>query len=395
MARSPIDGSVLQPAGVLNYRLKGKLLYIVNDAGFFLSHRLPLAVAARMAGMEVHVATPADATSGRIVAEGFHFHAIDIHRWRTNPWREARSLVAMIRLLRRLRPDIVHNVTIKPVLYGGIAARLTRQRAVVSAIPGLGTVFIDSSGFGRVRRAIVKWIYRQALRHPNSGVIFQNEDDLRSFTEAGLTDARSAVLIRGSGLDLQSFIPTPLPQGVPVVMLASRMVWDKGVGEFVRAAMRVHAAGVAARFVLVGEPERGNPRSVAREQLDEWQRAGIVEWWGRRTDMPEVLSRAYLVCLPSYREGLPKVLIEAAACGRPLIAADVPGCREVVRHEANGLLVRVRDSDALAAAFSDLLQDRVRAENMGRYSRHIAEAEFGVGKVIDDTMRVYEKLLSK
>lgn len=378
---------------VRRLRLRGRLLFLVNDAAFFLSHRLPVALAAQAAGMEVHVATPPDGGAAKITAAGFSFHPVPMSRSGMHPVREAKSFAAVVKLLRWLDPDVLHTVAIKPVLYGGLAARLVGQRAVISAIPGLGSIFIRRGLAARGVRTLITYTYVRALRHQRSRVIFQNLDDLNKFVDGKIIKRSDAVLIRGSGVDLAHFRASPLPVGVPMVLLASRMIRAKGVEEFVGAAERLRKRGIIARFVVVGEPDEGNPWRITRDTLVTWHRAGLIEWWGRREDMPDVVSQSYLFCLPSYGEGLPKALLEAAACGRPLIATDVPGCREVVRPGENGMLVPVRDADALARAIQTLLEDRPRAEAMGRRSRQIAEAEFGVEQVVDQTLELYDQLL--
>ena len=373
------------------------LLLVVNDAGFFLSHRLPVAEAAREQGYDVHVATPSSEAVAVIKAHGFDHHAITLSRRGLHPLEEFATFTGLARLFRELRPDIVHNVTIKPVLYGGIAARLVKVPAVVSAISGLGYVFIRRGAKAALVRGGVQQAYRWALAHPNSKSIFQNPDDMNTLMKVCRISERQATLIRGSGVDLQQYAYQPEPgSDEPVVLLASRMLWDKGVGLFVEAAKRLRDSGVAARFVLVGESDPGNPNAVPTEQLQRWQREGGIEWWGRREDMPRVLADCAIFCLPSsYGEGVPKVLIEAAACGRPIVTTDWPGCREVVRHEENGLLVPVGDVSALARALSRLLVDRVKRARMGRRGREIAESEFAVEKVVSQTLAIYEELLNR
>ena len=371
-----------------------KILYVVNDGPFFLSHRLPLALAARDAGYEVHVATPAWPGAEHLRAQGLVFHDIPLLRRGTRPFQELKGFMALLRLYRGLRTDIVHHVTIKPVLYGGIAARMAGVPAVVSAVPGLGYVFINRGARIAVVRRLVMCVYRLALRQRRLRVIFQNPDDMVLFVKQGLVRRGDGVLIRGSGVDMENFSPRPEAPGTPVVLLASRMLWDKGVGEFVEAAHRLREAGVAARFVLVGDTDPGNPAAIPRTQLEAWRDAGAVEWWGHQADMQEVFAAAQVVCLPSYREGVPKVLIEAAACGRPSVATDVPGCREIVRHEVNGLLVPPRDAQALADALRRLVEDPDLRARLGRAGRDIAVAEFSLRRVIDETLGVYSDLLS-
>ena len=372
-----------------------KILFVVNDAPFFLSHRLPLALAARAVGYEVHVATPRSARVEIILSHGLQHHVIPLSRQGMRVFTELRSMAALWWLYRRLQPDLVHHVTIKPVLYGGLAARLAGVPAMVSAVTGLGYVFANQSGQAVRLRRFVKEAYHLALGHPHSRVIFQNPDDQALFIGDGLVSPERASLICGSGVDLSVFASRDEPKGdPPVVMLASRMLWDKGVGEFVEAARCLRGEGVAARFVLVGDSDPGNPSAVPKEQLESWRDHRVVEWWGARDDMPATLAQAHLVCLPSYREGAPKVLLEAAACGRAIVTTDTPGCREIVKQGVNGLLVPVRDGVALAGAVRRLLDDPEERQRMGAAGRRRAEQEFAIEKVIESTLDLYRDLLT-
>lgn len=372
-----------------------KLLLTVNDAGFFLSHRLPIAEAAQAAGYDVHIATAPGPAAQRIVQEGFSHHPVPLSRRGLNPLGEIRSIWALTRLYRRVRPDIVHHVTIKPVLYGGLAARLARVPAVVSAVSGLGSMFIRQNLPHRISRLPLHALYRLALRHPRSRVIFQNPDDVAHFTAAGWTRPESGVLIKGSGVDLAAFAPAPETHSPPVILCAARMLWDKGIGEFVTAAQTLRGRGVDARFVVVGDPDPGNPTSVPPAQVEAWRREGTVEVWGHRADMAAVMRAAAVVCLPSYREGLPKVLVEAAACARPIVATDVPGCREIARDGENALLVPARDPGALAEALARLIDDPALRSRLGARGREIAEAEFSLERVVRDTLALYAALVTR
>ena len=373
-----------------------RILYVVNDAAFFLSHRLPIAAAARAAGFDVHVATPEGEAARGIPRLGFAFHALDMTRSGMHPMAEARTILGLIRLYRSLAPDLVHHVALKAVLYGGIAARLTEVPAAVSVLTGLGHTFVANGWRARVLRRLVSGTFRFALGHPNEVVIFQNPDDQRAMLEMGAISSEGAVLIRGSGVDMREFSPTPEPDEPVLTVLASRMLWSKGIGEFVEAARRLRRAGVRARFALVGDIDPDNPAAVPAAQLAEWNDTGVVEWWGRRDDMPTVFAQCHVMCLPSYYgEGVPKALIEAAACARPIVTTDAPGCREVVRDGDNGLLVPIRDVEALAAALRRLIESRELRTRMGHRSREIAVAEFSVEHVVRATLAVYERLLSR
>ncbi len=379
-----------------------KLLYIVNESYFFMSHRLPIARAARAAGYQVHVAAPEDhvwAPEGFTVQAlsdaGFAFHPIPLSRRGTNPWQEVRTLIALWRLMRGLRPELVHLLTIKPLLYGGLAARLLGVPGVVAAVTGLGQVFVSTgAGAGLLRRLAVM-AYRIATGHPNGRVIVQNAGDMETLARSGAVKPERMVLIRGSGVSLSAFAPSPEPAGPPLVILPARMIWEKGVAEFVAAARLLRARGVEARFALIGDSKASNPRAVPEPTLEKWSREGGVEWWGRRTDMARVFAGAHVVCLPStYGEGVPKVLIEAAACGRPIVASDIPGCREITREGENGLLVPPGDVEVLAAALARLIEDPALRRRMGDRGRELVEAGFSEDRVVTATLEVYRALLA-
>jgi len=371
-----------------------RLLMVVNSARVFLTHRLPIGRAAQAEGFQVHVAALADEESQRAIEqEGFVFHAIQLSRSGMNPWREWSSIRSLAKLYGTLKPDIVHHVTIKPVLYGSLVARWLNVPCVVNGISGLGYIFIAPGIKAALIRAAVKCVYRAALGHPNATVIFQNPDDLGAFVRDHLVRRERTALVRGSGVDLTRFKPSPQPGGAILVVLPARMLWDKGVAEFVAAAGRLVADGVKARYALVGDSDPGNPAAVPPEQLNQWRREGIVEWWGHRDDMPEVFAQAHIVCLPSYREGLPKALIEAAACARPIITTDVPGCREIVHHNDNGLLVPARNAAALAAALKQLIEDGALRRRMGGRGRQRAEEEYSDQRIASEHLAVYRTLL--
>lgn len=371
-----------------------KLLFFVTEDWYFCSHRLPLALAAMAAGFDVVLLTRFHSQREFIESAGIRTIDIPMRRRSMNPLRELMTLRHIASAFRQERPDIVHLVALKPVVYGGIIARLTGVHRVVSAITGLGYVFTSRQRKASLLRPILTKLLRSLLNRPHSKVILQNPDDNGLLVESGAVAQDMTVLIRGSGIDVATFVPNPEEPGPPVVLFASRMLWDKGVGEFVAAAEILHRQGTTARFVLVGTPDPENPASVPEYQLGAWHEAGVVEWWGRRNDMPGVFRQSHVVCLPtSYGEGVPKVLLEAAACGRPIIASDAPGCREIVRHGENGMLVPAKNSEALAAAIDQLLHNPGLRRTMGARGREIAVREFSLDKVVAETLAVYEDLL--
>lgn len=371
-----------------------RVLFVDNDINTFYGYRVGLARAARDKGFEVHVAAPRGKSEVLVRQEGFHYHAISMTRQGMQPWRELATIVALYRLYRQLRPDLVHHLRLKPVLYGGLAAYGARVPSVVGLLTGLGYVFMAESRKARIMRKFVTLAFKLGFRHDNQRVIFQNPDDRAVFVDHGILPAAKTALIKGSGVDVEIYRPTPEAEGVPVVLLASRMLFDKGIAEFVQAAADLRAAGVQARFVLAGDVDPGNPTAISAEQLREWSESGVVEYWGLQTDMLAAIAKCHIVCLPSYREGVPKVLIEAASCGRAIVTTDAPGCREIVRNGDNGLLVPVRDSKALAQALRMLIEDAEIRRNMGRRGREIVVGEFSLEQVVKETLGVYRELLA-
>lgn len=365
-----------------------KLLFVVTEDWYFVSHRLPLAVAAQAAGFDVAVATREGRQADVIRSAGIRLIPFTLSRRGGSPLRE---VLALWHLYRRERPDLVHHVALKPVMFGALVARLARVPAQVNAVAGLGWLFTSTSGIVRLVRPGLRRMLAHLLNRPHSLTIVQNPEDWALLERSGVP-AASLRLIRGAGVDVKVFCPgTPPPEPVCIV-LVSRMLWDKGVGEFVEAARRLTEAGVNARFVLVGDPDPANPASVPESTLRSWHGQHGVEWWGRREDMPAVLQMAHIACLPSYREGLPKSLLEATACGLPIVTTDAPGCREVVRDGVNGLLVPIRDAATLASALRKLIDDPVLRRSMGERSRLLAETEFGLETVIAQTLAVYREV---
>lgn len=314
-------------------------------------------------------------------------------RWRLRagsfgPVRELAAFVQVVLTYRRLRPDLVHHVALKPVIYGGIAARLLGVPAM-NTVTGLGFSFHARRWYSPLLRGAVLALLRAALGGRRTATLFQNPDDREALVTAGVASRERTLVVRGSGVDLARFVPAPEPAGEALVVLASRMLREKGVWEFCRAAALVQARGIRARFALVGAREEGNRGSPDEARLARWATEGGVERWGHRTDVPAIFRAAAVVCLPSYGEGIPRSLVEACAAGRAVVATDVPGCREVVRDGVNGLLVPVRDPGALAAAIERLLADPGERARMGAAGRRLAERRFGRDAIVARTLTAY------
>lgn len=371
------------------------LMFVVNVDWFFLSHRLPIAQEAVRQGYKVHIATGLTDKLNELERHGLVVHPLALDRSSTGLASAWHTLVQLWKVFRAVRPDLVHLVTIKPVLLGGVAARLAAVPAIVAAVSGLGFVFMARGFRAAARRSLVGVLYRMALGHHNLMVIFQNPDDLRSVAKlAHLPDSKVA-MIRGSGVDLERYALAPPSEGVPVAVLPARLLTDKGVCDFVQAARLLRRRGCHARFALVGTVDLANPTSVAQAELDAWVREGVVEWWGYRSDMPQVLTAARVVVLPSYREGLPKVLLEAAACARVVVTTDVPGCRDAIDPGVTGVLVPVRNPAALADALESLINNPAQCQAMGKAGRALAERAFDVRRVVAAHLRIYQELIEK
>ena len=373
-----------------------KIIFVVNGISYFISHRLPIAQKLLSLGYKVHVVAP-DKCPGDFDQYGFAYHQVDIRRKSVNPFFEHRAIWKLTQMFKEVRPDIVHLVTIKPYLYGGIAARFAKVPSVVSAVAGLGIVFSQKSFKTWLLRGLLYPLFRYAFGHSNLHVIFQNTNDRQVLDGwIGLPDHKTTV-IRGAGVALADYPYIPEPsEGVPIVVLAARLLKDKGVEQFVEASRLLQSRSVSAKFWLVGEPDPGNSNSVMPEQLQAWENEGLVECLGYRSDIPVVFSKANIVCLPSfYGEGLPKVLLEAAACGRAVITTDWPGCRDAISPNETGLLVPVRDAVALADAIEKLILDPERRQQMGKAGRVLAEKAFTIEHVVDQHIDIYEGLLEQ
>lgn len=370
---------------------RGVLLYVVTPESYFVSHRLNLALAAARAGWEVHLAAPPGPAAAELARRGIVLHPVPLHRAIDSPVRELGSFAALVRLCRALRPDLVHAVSPKAAVLGGVAARVLGIPAVLMK-GGLGSTVTEKGVQNAVARLVIRRGIRAAMGR-RAALVAYNEDEAADLAPTPRLRART-LMVDGAGIDCRAFTPTPEPPPPVTVTLPGRMLSSKGVRTFVAAARLLAGRGVRARFLMAGTADPGNAGAVEPAELDAWNREGIVEWVGFRTDMPALLARSHVVCLPSYGEGLPKALAEAAAAGRAIVATDVAGCREVVQHGVNGLLVPVRDPVALADALERLIGDAELRAAFGRAGRRIALEKFDERVVIPRMLRIYDSLLA-
>jgi len=372
-----------------------KVLFFVAVDWFFCSHFMGRALAAKDAGYEVLVVTQVVEHGDQIVHSGLRLIQLDLDRRSLNPFSTLKSLSQIFRIYRRECPSLVHHIAHTPILLGTLVARLLGIRNIINAIVGMGYLSTSDRLSVRLLRPILKVALRAFLNPTGSRVVFENKDDLWAFVAQGQVRASDAILIRGAGVAPSQIQPSGDTKRSPLVVLVARLLWDKGIGEYVDAARLLQQRGVKARFAIVGDIDRGNRGCIDPSTIEAWRSEGVVELWGFRTDIPQVLAEATIACLPSYREGLPKSLLEAMAAGLPCVTTDVPGCREAVRDEDNGLLVPAKNPSALADALERLIRNPKLAKRMGTRGRERLEMEFSEQHVNQSTLELYREMLAK
>lgn len=368
-----------------------RILYLVTEDRYFYTHRLPLAKAMVERGYQVFVVTRGDKLQSEFEKAGLKVIPFAFNRKGINPFKEVAKLIQLIKIYKKIKPDLVHHIAIKPVIHGSIAARIIKIPKVVNAIAGLGTVFSDNTFLTRMIRPVVNSLFRLLLNAPNSTVIVQNLDDQTQLEKQGVKK-KQFVLIRGAGVDIDQFVFIKEPDEIPKIVLTSRMLWNKGIGELIEATRILRRENLQFEVWLVGDCDAGNLSSIPEMTIRSWVKEGLVKWLGLRDDIAEIWHQSHIAVLPSYREGLPKSLLEAAACGKPIVTTDVPGCREVVKEGVNGFLVQAKDPAALAVALKKLIENSELRKIMGKRSRQIAEKEFSSEKIIQETLAFYQEI---
>jgi glycosyltransferase involved in cell wall biosynthesis len=369
-----------------------KILYLVSEDWYFISHRLPMARAAKAAGYEIHVATRVDKHAQQISGEGFILHPVEWRRGSMNVFRFLATVARVRRLYRQVRPDLAHHVALVPTVVGSIAALGLPVRRL-NAFAGLGFVFTSSTAKARFVRVLAAPLLGWLLRRPGATVLVQNPDDRAVALRLGIP-ADSIALIPGSGVDVDALTPINEPGDPFTVGFVGRLLDDKGVRTLVEAHDILTSRGVTVRTLIAGEPDPSNPASIPRQTLQSWRDRSNLMLLGQVEDVRTIWRQAHVAVLPSRREGLPKSLLEAAACGRPLIATDVPGCREIARHNLNALLVPVDDPRALADAIETLRKDAAMRQRFGRAGRNLVIDEFSSARIGRDIVSLYARMLA-
>ncbi len=370
-----------------------KLLFTVTEDWAFCSHRIPTALAAKDAGYDVVVVARMREHQHQIEELGFRTVNWTIKRESQNPFSELSAVKDLIRIYRNEKPDVSYHVAIKSIMYGSIAARIAKVGNVINLFSGLGVVFISDSPKFRLIRTLVTPVLHWALKPKNTRLQVQNADDRNVLNNLGISTPERTDLIPGSGLDMENFPETPAPDTfTPKAVLVARMLWDKGIGELAESARILKQRGTDLDIILVGAPDPANPASIPEEQLKSWDEEGLMEWWGRREDVADILKHCHIAVLPSYREGMPRSLLEAASIGRPLVAFDAVGCRDLIRDGKNGFLVPFKDSTALADALEQLAQDPELRKRLGAEARKDIEQTYSADAIRKRLGQIFSSL---
>lgn len=335
-----------------------------------------------------------DADINQIKQKGFKTRYVPMHRGGINLFNEIKTFFYIWKFFKKERPDIVHLVTIKPYLYGGIISRLLSVRAVVSAISGFGTLFISKNLKFKILRLLLSPIFKFSFNHSNQMIIVQNESDLKLLIKFGILNLSKIKIFKGSGVKLENFVDLKETSGIPTVCFTARLLRDKGIYEFVSAARILNERGIQARFFIAGDLDVNNPSGINFDEYIKLKHEKSIEVLGYHKNIPELYAKSHIVCLPSYREGLPKSLMEAAAASRAVITTDVPGCRDAIIPNKTGLLVPVKDPYKLADALQWLIEHPKERVAMGKEGRKLAEKQFCIEKIVQDHLTIYEKLVT-
>ncbi len=370
-----------------------RVLFVITEDWALISHRLHLVEAAIDAGFEVALATRVNKHRETLKDLGIKIFNWELHRGSLNPIKEIVAIFSLRKILSIFEPHIIHAVAQKPVIYAGLARKIYCKASFVGTLGGVGFVFTSKSLKATLLKPLLKFLLKSALVGKKTRLILQNKDNINTIKRTKIIHKNYIRLIKGAGVEIKKYSPSKIPLKTTIVILPGRMLWDKGVGEFVRVAKRIKAVNTKARFVLVGDIDLDNPETIKQVQIDKWVESGIIEQWGRCDDMEKVYKKSSVVCLPSYNEGLPKVLLEAGSSSRPVVAFDVPGCREVITNKVNGFLVQFGNEHALETALVKLINDKKLCEEMGKNGRKIVERYFASEIINTKTFNIWSEVI--
>lgn len=372
---------------------KKRVLFVITEDWALISHRLHLVDEAISNGFVVGLATRITKYKCMLEDRGVKIFQWNLKRKSLNPIREIYTILNLSCILRIFKPDIIHAVAQKPIIYAGLARIFYPKSGLIANLGGVGYIFTSKKFKAQVLKPIIIFLLKYVLIGNKTRLIMQNSDNINTITKSNIIKKNYIRLVRGAGVEIEKFLPHPIPNGIPIVILPGRLLRDKGVFEFSRVAQRINSKGQKALFVTVGEIDKHNPETLSKSQIDKWVESDILQHWGRREDMQKVYSKASVVCLPSYNEGLPKVLLEGASCARPLVAFDVPGCREVIEHNVNGFLIEFGNENALENSLVKLIKNKKLSEKMGKKGREMAQAKFSSQIINNQIFNIWNELI--
>lgn len=371
-----------------------RVLFVISEDWALITHRLHLVEAAITAGYEVGLATRITKYESLLKKHDIKIYNWNLERKSLNPFLEIMVFFNLCRILWLFKPNIIHAVAQKPLIYSGIAIKFYNKKiGFTGNLGGLGYVFTSKSIKATLLRPLVKLLLKISLTGRRTKLILQNNDNIKVIKELNIVKGDDIRLVRGAGVEIDKFLPTPIPQTIPKIILPARLLWDKGIGEFIRVASKIKSRKIKALFQIVGDVDPHNPLSIPQSQINQWVGSGVVMHLGRKHDMNAIYKNASIICLPSYNEGLPKALLEGASCGKPLVAFDVPGCREIVIDNLNGILVKFGDETRLEKALVSLIKNKKLCEKMGKKGREIVEINFSDKVINAQTLNIWKELM--
>ena len=374
--------------------MKKVFIYLVNVDTFFVSHRLNVAKKLLDSGSEVHIATEFTKYRNKLNKMGFITHKINFKRNSMNILSLLICFYQIFVLFYKVRPNLVHLISAKPIVFGGINSFLTNINNMVISITGLGSIFIANNFLSKILRKIFNLIYKFIFKFPNLKVIVQNKSDLRYLIKNSNLNKKKTEIIGGMGVDLKKFKPIKLNNKVPIILMVSRIIGDKGIYEFIDSAKSLKRKQFMGKFYLIGDTDYQNPSYIKKEEIKIWIKKKIINYYKYQTNIYKFLKKSTIVVLPSYREGFPKILMEAAACGKPIITTNVPGCRETIINGVTGILVKPKNSKNLAQAIYELSSNKKKLSLMSKNARKFAEKNFDTNYIVDKHLQIYKTLFN-
>ena len=374
--------------------MKKKIFFLSNLDSFFLSHRIDIGKKMLKEGYEVHIGTEFTKYEKDFVKLGFKTHKINFYRNSFNFLKGIHSIIQIFFLLKRIKPDILHLISLKPIIFGGLISFVSPVKYLILSVTGLGSMFIDNNYFSKIRKTIFNFLFKLIFLFPNLKVILQNNDDLNYLVKNSKLKKKDVEIIRGSGINLNLFRYSKIPKGTFTILMASRIIRDKGIFEYIEAIKYLKKIKFNAKFMLIGDIDTENPSAIPNSLIKKWERKKLIKYLTHQIDIKKYIKKSSLVVLPSYREGFPKILMEAAACGRAVITTNAPGCRDAVINYITGIKVPVKNSYAIANAILNISKKRNLLKKMGKRARLHAEKNFDINDVVSKHLYIYKKFIN-